>query len=121
MRFPHWSLLGLATLTLASAAAASPFRVDWIRHNPAVHHNSCVETCASVNARPVSGGAITAPSSGDPNNYVCRAYATGAEAYGERAGYNWNGWIGSIRQPGCAVVASNPPLTSAFSCLCEFP
>lgn len=82
---------------------------------------SCVSTCARQDLAPVSTGIVSLTRAGDPNLYICKAAIPGAEIHGIRAGYNWNGSIGSNVQPGCTVVGGRGGYTHvrSFECLCE--
>lgn len=114
-------LLAAAALG-ATTASARPFMAWWAYNQPGADGVSCVATCAREGGQPVAAGGIAYPSSGDPALYVCRAFAPGQEIFGERAGYNWNGWIGANVQPGCTVVGGGPNGYSHvrnFWCLCE--
>jgi hypothetical protein len=71
--------------------------------------------------QPVATGVVQSTQRGDANLYLCKAAIPGQEHLGVRAGYNWNGSIGSNSQPGCTIVGGGRGYShvASFECLCE--
>lgn len=109
-------LLAISLSTLS--AFSQGFVVEWVANKPQ-DGTSCVSTCGCHGARAVSTGTLNVESAGDRNLYVCRSFVPGMPQYGARAGYNWNGSIGSTVQAGCEVAGANGTASTQFDCLCQ--